>query len=50
MKMVCETLSKIPIVEKDGSQRLEDVPWSEGLRQYTPKATGAAADKYKSPH
>lgn len=46
MKMVCETLSKLPIIEDDGTERFEDVPWSEGLRQYVPKMKGAAALKY----
>jgi histidinol phosphatase-like enzyme len=50
MKMVCETLSKLPIIEKDGSERFEEVPWSEGLKQYTPKAQGAAAINYDRSH
>jgi hypothetical protein len=46
MKMVCETLTRLPVVDGDGNQKFEEVYWSEGLRQYVPKAKGAAARKY----
>lgn len=37
MKLVCETLSWLPIIADDGTEWLEDVPWSEGMAQYSPK-------------
>jgi hypothetical protein len=36
MKVVCETLSKVPVFKK-GSQYFEEVPWSEGLSKYKPR-------------
>lgn len=37
MKRVCDCLSRLPIRGEDGSERLEEVPWSEGMMQYTPR-------------
>jgi hypothetical protein len=37
MQLVCEALSAIPVKLADGTEYLEDVPWSEGLEQYTLK-------------
>lgn len=35
MKRVCECLSRLPIKTEDGPERYEEVPWSEGMEQYT---------------
>jgi transcriptional regulator with XRE-family HTH domain len=37
MKRVCECLSRLPIKVEGGSDRYEEVPWSEGMTQYTPR-------------
>jgi hypothetical protein len=37
MKVVCETLSRLPVYRKDGSHHLERVPWTEGLSKYKPR-------------
>lgn len=37
MKRVCECLSRLPIKDEDGSVRVEEVPWSEGMEQYVPR-------------
>jgi len=37
MKLVCDALSVMPCIAEDGSEYFEEVPWSEGLDQYTPK-------------
>jgi transcriptional regulator with XRE-family HTH domain len=40
MKRVCECLSRLPIKTEDGSERYEEVPWSEGMSQYTLRGQG----------
>lgn len=40
MKLVCQTLSELPVRLPDGTEYFEDVPWSEGLAQYTPRPKG----------
>lgn len=37
MKIVCETLSRLPVIRQDGSQYFEEIPWTEGLSKYKPK-------------
>lgn len=49
MKIVCETLSRIPVIGKNGSVWLEYVPWSEGLAQYAPKPRAWEAHYINSP-
>lgn len=43
MKVVCETLSKLPIKLPNGDEYLEHVPWSEGLATYSPRPRAWAA-------
>jgi transcriptional regulator with XRE-family HTH domain len=37
MKRVCECLSRLPVKVEGGSDRYEEVPWSEGMTQYIPR-------------
>lgn len=49
MKVVCETLSKVPVILQDGTKYREHVPWSEGLGVYSPKPRALAAHYSKNP-
>jgi hypothetical protein len=43
MKVVCELLSRIPIIFSNGDKFQDHVPWSEGLEQYSPRPRAWAA-------
>ena len=37
MELICDTLSRLPLINPDGQQIYEDVTLEEGLEQYRPK-------------
>lgn len=49
MKIVCETLSRLPVILPNGEQYLEHVPWSEGLSAYSPRPRAWAAHYLNRP-
>jgi hypothetical protein len=50
MKIVCETLSRLPVFRKDGSQYFETVTWKEGLSKYKAKPRAWLAHYVKNPN
>jgi hypothetical protein len=49
MQIVCETLSRAPIIFENGDEYLEHIPWSEGLAQYSPRPRAWAAHYVNNP-